>query len=124
MVALRRISLGPNCCVRYRCVCIHSARFHRGRSRTNRFQGAELMNRNRWPLAAIAGMAFVACVFLTGCEDESASKTANEPAAAKPKASRNEMAEQNAKAGADFLAANAKKEGVKTTPSGLQYLVL
>jgi FKBP-type peptidyl-prolyl cis-trans isomerase FklB len=82
------------------------------------------MNRNRWPLAAIAGMAFVACVFLTGCEDESASKTANEPAAAKPKASRNEMAEQNAKAGADFLAANAKKEGVKTTSSGLQYLVL
>lgn len=28
------------------------------------------------------------------------------------------------KAGADFLAANAKKEGVKTLPSGLQYKVL
>ena len=82
------------------------------------------MSRNRWPLAAIAGMAVVACTFLPGCEDESASKTANEPAAAKPKGSRTEMAEQNAKAGEEFLAANAKKEGVKTTSSGLQYLVL
>lgn len=32
--------------------------------------------------------------------------------------------EKNQKDGADFLAANAKKEGVKTTASGLQYKVL
>lgn len=32
--------------------------------------------------------------------------------------------EKNIKAGEDFLAANAKKEGVKTTASGLQYKVL
>jgi FKBP-type peptidyl-prolyl cis-trans isomerase FklB len=33
-------------------------------------------------------------------------------------------AEENRKAGAAFLAANAKKEGVRTLPSGLQYKVL
>ena len=33
-------------------------------------------------------------------------------------------AAKNAKAGADFLAANGKKEGVKTTTSGLQYKVV
>jgi FKBP-type peptidyl-prolyl cis-trans isomerase FklB len=33
-------------------------------------------------------------------------------------------AESNRKKGEDFLAANAKKEGVKTLPSGLQYTVL
>ncbi|HMJ89824.1 MAG TPA: FKBP-type peptidyl-prolyl cis-trans isomerase [Candidatus Acidoferrum sp.] len=32
--------------------------------------------------------------------------------------------EKNVKAGEDFLAANAKKEGVKTTTTGLQYKVL
>jgi FKBP-type peptidyl-prolyl cis-trans isomerase len=34
------------------------------------------------------------------------------------------LAETNQKAGDAFLAENAKKEGVKTTPSGLQYKVL
>ena len=33
-------------------------------------------------------------------------------------------AEKNLKEGTAFLAANAKKPGVKTTPSGLQYLVI
>jgi FKBP-type peptidyl-prolyl cis-trans isomerase FklB len=32
--------------------------------------------------------------------------------------------DQNRKAGEEFLAANAKKPGVKTTPSGLQYKVI
>lgn len=32
--------------------------------------------------------------------------------------------EKNVKIGADFMAANAKKEGVKTTASGMQYKVL
>ena len=35
-----------------------------------------------------------------------------------------EAAENNRAAGKEFLAANAKKEGVKTTASGLQYMVL
>lgn len=35
-----------------------------------------------------------------------------------------QAAEKNTKAGQEFLAANAKKEGVKTTASGLQYKVL
>ena len=34
------------------------------------------------------------------------------------------LAEQNKKDGAAFLAENAKKEGVKVTPSGLQYKIL
>ena len=34
------------------------------------------------------------------------------------------LAEKNKKEGADFLAANGKKEGIKTTASGLQYQVL
>ena len=42
----------------------------------------------------------------------------------KPTGASGTMAEQNAKEGAEFLAANAKKEGVQTTASGLQYLVL
>lgn len=37
---------------------------------------------------------------------------------------RKQEAEANLKAGAEFLAANAKKPGVTTLPSGLQYLVL
>lgn len=35
-----------------------------------------------------------------------------------------EAAENNRAAGKEFLAANAKKDGVKTTASGLQYMVL
>jgi FKBP-type peptidyl-prolyl cis-trans isomerase len=77
------------------------------------------MSRSHWPLAALVGMSFAACAFLLGCEDESAGKTANEPRAAKSKVSGNDMAQQNQKAGEEFLAANAKKEGVKTTSSGL-----
>ena len=35
-----------------------------------------------------------------------------------------QLAEKNKKEGADFLAANKAKEGVKTLPSGLQYKVI
>lgn len=35
-----------------------------------------------------------------------------------------EMAKKNKAAGDKFLAENAKKDGVKTTPSGLQYMVI
>jgi FKBP-type peptidyl-prolyl cis-trans isomerase FklB len=82
------------------------------------------MSRNSWPVAAIAVIALAGCAILPGCEDESGSKTANDPAGPKPKAARSDMSQQNLKAGQEFLAANAKKEGVKTTPSGLQYIVL
>lgn len=43
---------------------------------------------------------------------------------AKYMAAMDAMAEENAKEGKEFLAANAKKKGVKTTKSGLQYKVL
>jgi FKBP-type peptidyl-prolyl cis-trans isomerase FklB len=43
---------------------------------------------------------------------------------AKAEAREKAAAQTNVKAGEDFLAANAKKEGVKTTTSGLQYKVL
>jgi FKBP-type peptidyl-prolyl cis-trans isomerase FklB len=69
-------------------------------------------------------MAFAACTFLPGCEDESGSKTANDKAVPKPKVASSNVAQQNLKTGEEFLADNAKKEGVKTRPSGLQYLVL
>ena len=44
--------------------------------------------------------------------------------AAKQEGLRNAQAEKNKKAGADFLAENKKKDGVKTTASGLQYKVV
>ena len=43
---------------------------------------------------------------------------------AKMESKQKEAGDKNVKAGEDFLAANAKKEGVKTTASGLQYKVL
>ena len=42
---------------------------------------------------------------------------------AKNEAKAHEMGEKNTKIGAEFLAANKSKEGVKTTPSGLQYKI-
>lgn len=44
--------------------------------------------------------------------------------AAKQEGLRTAQAEKNKKAGADFLAENKKKDGVKTTASGLQYKVV
>jgi len=44
--------------------------------------------------------------------------------AAKKEEERKKLAEKNKKAGEAFLAVNAKKEGVKTLPSGLQYKVI
>lgn len=42
----------------------------------------------------------------------------------KAQAKQKESGDKNVKEGEDFLAANAKKEGVKTLPSGLQYKVI
>ncbi len=43
---------------------------------------------------------------------------------AKQTAENNMISDKNKQEGQDFLAANAKKEGVMTTPSGLQYMVV
>ena len=78
------------------------------------------MCRGLWPVAAIGGIALFACVFLPGCGDESGGTAGTaDPVAAGPS-----RAEANKKKGEEFLAENAKKQGVKTLPSGLQYLVL
>jgi len=44
--------------------------------------------------------------------------------AAKKEEERKKLAEKNTKEGTDFLASNAKKEGVITRPSGVQYKVI
>jgi FKBP-type peptidyl-prolyl cis-trans isomerase FklB len=82
------------------------------------WKGMLAMSRGLWPVAAIAGIALFACASLTGCGDES-EKSVNDPVT--PGLSQGQA---NKKKGEEFLATNAKKEGVKTLPSGLQYLVL
>jgi len=77
------------------------------------------MGRGLLPVAAIGAIALFAWTCLPGCGDESNGKTVNDPVA--PGVS---PAAANKKQGEEFLAANAKKEGVKTLPSGLQYVVL
>ena len=68
--------------------------------------------------------------FATGVGDALADKTAMEPAEIQAVINEyfNRKAEEQSRkaksAGEDFLAANAKKEGVVTLPSGLQYQVL
>jgi FKBP-type peptidyl-prolyl cis-trans isomerase FklB len=60
-------------------------------------------------------------------KDEEIKETLNEfrtQMMAKMEARQKVAGEKNVKAGEEFLAANAKKEGVKTTKSGLQYKVL
>jgi FKBP-type peptidyl-prolyl cis-trans isomerase FklB len=86
-------------------------------------KGAFLMHRGDWPVSALAAVALAACLFLPGCEDEAPrSRVVEEPPA--PKVPRAVMAAANKKKEEEFLAANAKKEGVKLLPSGLQYMVL
>jgi len=74
-------------------------------------------------MAAICAFAVAACTFLPGCDDEPRSKTADDAPVSK-KAPRQALADANKKKGEEFLAENAKKEGVKVLPSGLQYVVL
>jgi FKBP-type peptidyl-prolyl cis-trans isomerase FklB len=57
-------------------------------------------------------------------EMQKAMQTFQQDIQAKQMAKMKELAEKNAKEGADFLAANKKKDGVKTLKSGLQYKVL
>ena len=55
---------------------------------------------------------------------EQAQETANNKMQEIKKAQAEKQFGANKKAGEDFLAANAKKDGVKTLPSGLQYKVI
>lgn len=61
---------------------------------------------------------------LSQAEMQQAMKSFQELQQAKFAQAQKLVAAENVKAGADFLAANAKKEGVKTTASGLQYKIL
>jgi FKBP-type peptidyl-prolyl cis-trans isomerase FklB len=61
---------------------------------------------------------------LTDQEARTAITTYQQELRAKQEEKRKATAQANMDAGAAFLAENAKKDGVKTTPSGLQYKVL
>ena len=76
--------------------------------------------------ALTAGIAdgFAGKPALTEEEMKAALMDLQKSAMAKAEEKQKAAAEKNLKAGEAFLAANAKKEGVKTTASGLQYKVL
>jgi FKBP-type peptidyl-prolyl cis-trans isomerase FklB len=77
------------------------------------------MSRGRWHVSGLGAVALLAFIVLPGCEEESGKPIANPPV--KEGVSRGQI---NRKKGEEFLAENKKKPGVKTTASGLQYLVL
>ena len=77
------------------------------------------MSRGRWHVSRLGAVALLAFVVLPGCEGESGKPMANEPV--KEGVARGQV---NKKKGEEFLAENVKKPGVKTTASGLQYVVL
>ena len=81
------------------------------------------MNRPHWPVAVAAALALGACLFQSGCEDEPRRRTEEEPPVVSKEA-QEALAAANKKKEDEFLAANAKKEGVKVLPSGVQYIVL
>jgi FKBP-type peptidyl-prolyl cis-trans isomerase len=68
--------------------------------------------------------AFSGKTVLTETEIRDTLETFRKEMMAKMEAKMAAQGEKNVKAGADFLADNAKKEGVKTTESGLQYKVI
>jgi FKBP-type peptidyl-prolyl cis-trans isomerase FklB len=74
------------------------------------------MNRGSWLLARLGAIVLPALLVLSGCEEETGKPVAVQTGVSQP--------QLNKKKGEDFLAENAKKPGVKTTDSGLQYLVL
>jgi FKBP-type peptidyl-prolyl cis-trans isomerase FklB len=78
------------------------------------------------PRAFSAGLAdaLAGKLQMTDAEIKEAMNAARTQLIAKQQAKQQADATVNAKAGETFLAANAKKEGVKTTASGLQYTVL
>lgn len=83
------------------------------------------MSRAVWPIAALGATTIAACTLLAGCSEQSVgNKNALDPVAPTAVGAEETPAQMNKKKGEEFLAANAKKEGVKTLPDGLQYLVL
>lgn len=78
------------------------------------------------PKAFAAGLAdaLVGKLQLSDAEIKEALTSARTQLMAKQQAKQQADAAANAKTGEAFLAANAKKEGVKTTASGLEYKVL
>jgi len=78
------------------------------------------------PKAFSAGLAdaLAGKLQMTDAEIKDAMNAARTQLIAKQQAKQQADATVNAKAGETFLAANAEKEGVKTTASGLQYTVL
>jgi FKBP-type peptidyl-prolyl cis-trans isomerase len=76
--------------------------------------------------ALAAGIAdgFAGKPALTEEEQKAAIMDLQKSAMAKAEEKQKAAAEKNLKAGEAFLAANAKKEGVKTTASGLQYKII
>ena len=78
------------------------------------------------PKAFSAGLAdaLAGKLQMTDAEIKEAMNSARTQLIAKQQAKQQADAAVNSKAGDTFLAANAKKDGVKTTASGLQYKVL
>jgi FKBP-type peptidyl-prolyl cis-trans isomerase FklB len=78
------------------------------------------------PKALLAGMsdALAGKTVLTEAEIRDTMTTIQREMMNKMQAKQKAVADKNLKDGEDFLAANAKKEGVKTLPSGLQYKVI
>ncbi len=78
------------------------------------------------PKAFSAGLAdaLAGKLQMTDAEIKEAMNSARNQLIAKQQAKQQADAAVNQKAGDAFLAANAKKDGVKTTASGLQYKVL
>jgi peptidylprolyl isomerase len=72
---------------------------------------------------AAAAIAIAACGKKDAKTEKPAAETAETTGEIKPVAD-SKLAEENKAEGEKFLAANGAKEGVKTTPSGLQYEVL
>lgn len=78
------------------------------------------------PGALAAGLidTFAGKPALTEEEVQAALDELRQQMTAKMQAQQSEAGDANRKAGEEFLAANSKKEGVKTTASGLQYKVI
>ena len=72
-------------------------------------------------IAAIAAMS-IATLALAGCNQQQASNSGTSSTAASTPAKG--TADMSPEGNTKFLADNAKKDGVKTTPSGLQYRVI
>ncbi len=74
------------------------------------------MTRRFLPLAPFVALSLVSSLFITGCSEE--------PNTPKPSEQSSEQQENTPLTPEEFLAKNAKRKGVITTESGLQYRVI